>query len=104
MSDSLCSSCKRSQHAFLFNPQDGRVGDSSSTCQADRLIGGQASLAQEIARAKQRQGCFLAVLGEHAQPHRARLDVEHGVGALALRKYGLFRLVAKDSAADACTR
>jgi hypothetical protein len=41
---------ERALHPFLFNLEDGAVRNCGSGCQPDRLIRGQASFAQKIAR------------------------------------------------------
>ena len=95
---------ERAQHSLLFNLQDGAIRNCGSGCQANGLIRGQASFAEEIAGTEERDGRFLALFGDHAQPNPPRLKVEHSVRALALRKNGLFRFIASDTPAHARVR
>jgi hypothetical protein len=46
---------------------------------------------------KQRNRCFLALFGEDAEPHLSLLNVEHGVGAVSLRKDGFFWAITPNS-------
>jgi hypothetical protein len=95
---------QRGQHRFLLNSQDCAVRHGSSGCQADSLIGSEASLAQEVTRAEQSDGCFLTLLGEHGQPHSSFLNVEHRVRPISLGKDGLFVTIAAYCSADAGLR
>jgi hypothetical protein len=52
------------QHLRPFNPQDSAVRNCSSACPAEGLIRGDASFAQEIAGAEQRDRCLLALFRE----------------------------------------
>jgi len=61
------------------------------------LIRGDASLAQEIAGAEQRDGRFLALFGDHAEPHLSILNEEDSIGMVSLRKDWLFRAIVTNS-------
>jgi len=76
----------------------------SSGCHADGLIRGDASLAQEISGAEQRNGCFPALFGEHAEPHPPFLNVEDSIRTLSLRKDDFFPAIAMNSLAEAGSR
>ncbi len=92
---------ERMKQLALFNPQDSAACNRSGSCQAERLIRSDAALAQEIAGAEQRDGCFLSLFGDHAEPRPSLLNVEDGVRWLSLRKDGLFRAIVVKGPADA---
>jgi hypothetical protein len=52
----------------------------------DDGFAGQASLAKEIARAQQRNHRFLALLGDDRELDFAFVDIENGVGRVALQE------------------
>src|ERR1019366_8374269 len=85
----------------LCDGEDERVSNCRGGSQADGLIGSEASLAEEVAGAKQSERRFLTLLGKDAELHCALLNVEDRVGALSLREDGLFRFVVTDGLADA---
>jgi len=54
---------ERAQHFLFLNLQDGTVRNCSRGCHSHRLIRGDASLAQKIARAKKSDCRFFSLLG-----------------------------------------
>jgi len=54
---------------------------------------GQASLAAEIARSKDRNDCFFPLLGNNGEFDLAVLDVEDSIRRLTLREDNLILLV-----------
>jgi len=64
------------------------------------LIGSDASFAQEIIRPEQRDGCFLALFGDHAEPYSPLLNVIRRDRRLSLRKDDLLRAIPVKSPAD----
>ena len=92
---------ERLKQLALFDPQDRAARNRSGSRQAERLIGSDAALAQEIAAAEQGDGCFLSLFRDHAEPRPSLLNVEDGVRWLSLRKDGLFRAIVVKGPADA---
>src|SRR5260370_42035319 len=92
---------KRAHHLLIFNFQDFALRNRSSGCHADGLIRGDTSFAHEIAGAEQCDSCFLALLGDHAEPYSAVLNVIHSIRWLSLRKDGLFQTILTNSPPDA---
>jgi len=104
MSENSCSACRVAEQFLPLNLQYRAIGSCGRGCGAQGLIRGDASLAHEIAGAEQRDGCFLALFGQHAEPDPPLLDIEDCVRTLSLGKDHLLRAVVTKSPADASSR
>jgi hypothetical protein len=68
------------------------------------MIRGYASFTQKVTGAQQTDGGFLALFGEHAEPHPSFLYVKHSIGTVSLQEDTLLRPIVTHNPAEAGIR
>ena len=74
---------EHADHCLLFNPDDARCHQRDGGGQANPLAS-ETPFAEEIARAEQGDDGFLALIGNNRELNPPPLDVEDGLGGVAL--------------------
>ena len=84
-SESACCWWSKPNHLPFGNDKDRARGHRGRRRQANRLAG-ERPLTEEVAGAQHPHDRLLAGLGQHRQLHAPVLNVEDGVGRIALRE------------------
>src|SRR5690242_20685336 len=85
---------------FSINLEDCAVRNRRSSGQAQMLTGSYAAFSDKIVSAQQRNGRFLAALGNYSELYPAFLDIEDTSRRVPLGKDGLFVPQGNDRSAD----
>lgn len=75
---------ERAYHLFSVDPECLALGNCGRCRHAQRLGVGNALLSQEVARAEQGDGRFLATRGDHGELGLALLDVKNSIRRITL--------------------